>query len=92
MDAARRSGASSAPRAFPSSAYLPASPRKVYDRVRDNEAPGGTKLTDPVPAKLPLSVMLFGRPFGEPTLFRIASAYENATHHRQPPSDFGPIQ
>jgi len=37
-------------------------------------------------------VMLFGRPFGEPVLFRIASAYEEATHHRQPPPDFGPLQ
>jgi Asp-tRNA(Asn)/Glu-tRNA(Gln) amidotransferase A subunit family amidase len=39
---------------------------KVYDRVRDTSAPGGTRLTEPTPAKLPLSVMLFGRPFGEP--------------------------
>jgi Asp-tRNA(Asn)/Glu-tRNA(Gln) amidotransferase A subunit family amidase len=65
---------------------------QVYDRVRDAAAPGGTRLEPPMPAKLPLSVMFFGRPFGEPVLFRIASAYENATHHRQPPSDFGPVQ
>ena len=64
---------------------------KVYDRVRDSSAPGGTRLTDPTQAKLPLSVMLFGRPFGEPVLFRIASAYEQATHHRQPPPDYGPL-
>jgi len=65
---------------------------KVYDRVRDSSAPGGTRLTDPTQAKLPLSVMLFGRPFGEPVLFRIASAYEQATHHREPPPDFGPLK
>jgi len=65
---------------------------KVYDRVRDSSAPGGTRLTEPTPARLPLSVMFFGRPFGEPVLFRIASAYEDATHHRQPPADFGPIR
>ena len=65
---------------------------KVYDRVRDTSAPGGTRLTEPTPAKLPLSVMLFGRPFGEPVLFRIASAYEQATHHREPPPDFGPLK
>ena len=65
---------------------------KVYDRVRDSSAPGGTRLTSPTPARLPLSVMFFGRPFGEPVLFRIASAYEEATHHRQPPADFGPVQ
>jgi amidase len=65
---------------------------QVYDRVRDASAPGGTRLVGPVPAKLPLSVMFFGRPFSEPTLFRIASAYENATHHRMPPPDFGPVR
>lgn len=64
---------------------------KVYDRVRDAASPGGTRLVGPVPAKLPLSVMFFARPFGEPTLFRIASAYESATHHRLPPPDFGPV-
>jgi Asp-tRNA(Asn)/Glu-tRNA(Gln) amidotransferase A subunit family amidase len=63
---------------------------KVYDRIRD--ASGGTRLTDPTPAKLPLSVMFFGRPFGEPMLFRIASAYEQATHHREPPPGFGPVR
>jgi amidase len=65
---------------------------QVYDRVRDGSVPGGTRLVGPIPAKLPVSVMLFGRPFGEPTLFRIASAYESATHHRMPPPDFGPVR
>lgn len=64
---------------------------KVYDRIRDDSAPGGTRLTAPTPARLPLSVMFFARPFGEPTLFRIASAFEHATHHREPPADFGPV-
>jgi Asp-tRNA(Asn)/Glu-tRNA(Gln) amidotransferase A subunit family amidase len=65
---------------------------RVFDRVRDASAPGGTRLTGPVDAKLPLSVMFFGRPFGEPMLFRIASAYEHATRHREPPPDFGPVK
>ena len=65
---------------------------QVYDRVRDATATGGTRLTGPIPAKLPLSVMFFARPFGEPALFRIASAYEHATHHREPPADFGPVR
>jgi Asp-tRNA(Asn)/Glu-tRNA(Gln) amidotransferase A subunit family amidase len=65
---------------------------QVFDRVRDASAPGGTRLSDPLPAKLPLSVMFFARPFGEPMLFRIASAYESATHHREPPADFGPVR
>jgi len=60
--------------------------------VRDSSAPGGTRLSGPIPAKLPLSVMFFARPFGEPTLFRIASAYERATHRREPPPDFGAVR
>jgi amidase len=61
----------------------------VFDRVRD--AAGGTRLIGPVPAKLPVGVMFFGRPFAEPTLIRIASAYEAATKHRIPPPEFGPV-
>jgi len=63
----------------------------VFDRVRDSAAPNGTRLVGPVPAKLPLGIMFFGRPFSEPTLFRIASAYEAATKHRIPPPEFGPV-
>src|SRR5262245_202658 len=63
----------------------------VFDRVRDANARDGTRLAGPVPAKLPLGIMFFGRPFSEPTLFRIASAYEAATKHRIPPPDFGPV-
>jgi len=64
---------------------------QVFDRVRDATAPDGTRLTGPVPANLPLGIMFFGRPFAEPTLIRIASAYEAATKHRIPPPDFGPV-
>jgi amidase len=64
---------------------------QVFDRVRDASAPGGTRLTGPVPAKLPLGIMFVGRPFAEPTLIRIGSAYEAATKHRVPPPDFGPV-
>src|SRR3984893_13634815 len=64
---------------------------QVFDRVRDAVAPGGTRLVGPIPAKLPLGIMFFGRPFAEPSLFRIASAYEAATKHRIPPPDFGPV-
>jgi amidase len=63
----------------------------VFDRVRDAAAPAGTRLAGPVPAKLPVGIMFFGKPFSEPTLLRIASAYEAATKHRIPPPDFGPI-
>jgi amidase len=63
----------------------------VFDRVRDAAAHDGTRLVGPVPAKLPLGILFFGRPFSEPTLIRIASAYEAATKHRIPPPDFGPV-
>ena len=58
---------------------------QVFDRVRDANAPGGTRLVGPVPAKLPVGIDFLAMPFGEPMLFRIASAYERATHHRISP-------
>jgi amidase len=63
----------------------------VFDRVRDAASAGGTRLIGPIPAKLPVGIMFFGRPFSEPTLIRIASAYEAATKHRIPPPEFGPV-
>jgi Asp-tRNA(Asn)/Glu-tRNA(Gln) amidotransferase A subunit family amidase len=64
---------------------------RVFDRVRDEATPGGTRLV-PVPARLPVGIMFFGRPFSEPTLLRIAAAYEAGTKHRVPPPDFGPVR
>ena len=61
---------------------------EVWDRVREGT---GTRLAGPIPARLPVGVDFVGRPFGEPMLFRIASAYEAATRHRSPPRDFGPL-
>jgi amidase len=63
----------------------------VYDRVRDPAAPGGTRLVGPVPAKLPVGIDFLAMPFGEPMLFKIASAYEAKTHHREAPPEFGPV-
>jgi Asp-tRNA(Asn)/Glu-tRNA(Gln) amidotransferase A subunit family amidase len=76
---------------------------EVWDRVPDPTAPrklnadgeaevGAMKLVGPVPAKLPVGVDFLGRPFSEPTLLKIAAAYEAGTHHRQPPADFGPLK
>jgi Asp-tRNA(Asn)/Glu-tRNA(Gln) amidotransferase A subunit family amidase len=65
---------------------------QVFDRVRDANAPGGMRLVGPVPAKLPVGIDFLARPFEEATLFKIAAAYEAATHHRISPPDFGPLK
>lgn len=49
------------------------------------------KFIGPVPAKLPVGMDILGKPFAEPLLLRIASAYETATKHRLPPPAFGPV-
>ena len=79
----------------------------VYDRVRDAGAPvkadggpggggdgataEGTHVVGPTPAALPVGVDFVARPFGEPTLLQIASAFEAKTKHRRLPADFGPL-
>jgi amidase len=71
---------------------------EVWDRERVPQAPQGdngqpgTKLVGPVPAKVPVGIDFVARPFAEPTLLKIASAYEAATRHRTPPPGFGPIE
>ena len=64
---------------------------EVYDRVEDASSEDGTRLVGPIAAKLPVSIDFLARPFDEPVLFRIASAYESATRHRVAPADFGPL-
>jgi amidase len=70
---------------------------EVWDRVVDPTAPKaengqpGTKFVGPVAASLPVGIDFVARPFDEPTLFQIASAYEAATKHRTPPPAFGPV-
>ena len=64
---------------------------EVYDRVRDPESADGTRLVGPVVASLPVGIDFLGRPFSEPILLKIASAYEAATRHRKPPAGFGPL-
>jgi amidase len=64
--------------------------KTVWDRVAEGAVSqsGGTRLVGPVAAALPVGVDFIARPFDEPLLFRIASAYEAATKHRKPPADF----
>ena len=47
-----------------------------------------TILVGPVAAKVPVGVDFLSGPFGEPTILKIAAAYEKATKHRMPPPSF----
>jgi amidase len=51
-----------------------------------------TRLVGPFAAKLPVGMDIVGRPFDEPLLLKIASAYTAATKHRAPPMAFGPLK
>jgi amidase len=78
-------------RGFPAMTVPAGFTTEVYDRVRDDTQPDSTRLVGPVPARLPVGIDFLGRPFAEPMLFRIASAYEARTMHREPPPAFGPV-
>jgi len=43
-------------------------------------------------ARLPAGITFFGRAWSEPTLIRLAYAYEQATHHRRPPASTPPLR
>jgi Asp-tRNA(Asn)/Glu-tRNA(Gln) amidotransferase A subunit family amidase len=77
---------------------------QVYDFERDANAPlppaetannngrrEAVKIVGPVPARLPVGMDVVTRPFDEPTLLRIAAAFEQGTRHREPPAGFGPV-
>lgn len=40
---------------------------------------------------LPVGLDIMGRPFDEPKMLKVASAFEAATHHRRAPSGFGRV-
>ena len=73
-------------RGFPAMTVPAGFTTHVYDRGADGQ------LLPPKPASLPVGIDLLGLPFGEPTLFSIASAYEAGTRHRIQPPDFGPLK
>lgn len=71
---------------------------EVYDpqfRLRDDgsayEAVAGTEPTRPA-SPLPFNIGFFAAPGEEATVIQVASAYENATHHRRPPPGFGSLK
>lgn len=53
--------------------------------------PEGTKPTK-MPHPMPVSITFFAGQGDEPTLIRIGTAYEAATHHRAPPPMFGAVK
>ncbi len=59
------------------------------DKTTYNSVPGTVKSLMRNP--MPTSIMFWAGPGDEPRILRVASAYEAATHHRMPPSDFGPL-
>jgi hypothetical protein len=63
----------------------------VKDDADQDDDEDETELIGPVAASLPVGVDVVARPFGEPTLLRIAAAYEAATQHRRAPPGFGPL-
>ena len=68
--------------------------RVVYDRTTRGAPSEELALNPPAVRKviaLPFSVQFLGRPWSEPVLFEIASAYEKARGPRVPPPDFGPL-
>ena len=76
---------------FPSNQGFPAItvPAGFTTQVYDRDPSGN--LLPPVAAVLPIGIEFLALPFDEPTLFRLAAAYEAATRHRVPPPDFGPL-
>jgi amidase len=65
--------------------------REVYDRVPDDSDANGSRLEGPKKVELPVALEFLARPFEEPTLFEIASAFESLTRHRRPPPGFGAL-
>jgi amidase len=66
----------------------------VYDRTTRGEPSEELALNPPAVRRevlLPFSVQFLGRPWSEPVLFEIASAYEYARGPRTPPPGFGPL-
>ena len=75
----------------PSAPLRPDSAWDSSSRFRMVAGDDRTRLTGPIPARLPVGIDFAGLPFTEPMLLKIAAAYEAATKRREPPAAFGPI-
>jgi amidase len=53
--------------------------------------PAGTQKTK-LPHPMPISITFFAGQGEEPTLIKVGTAYESATHHRTAPPAFGPVR
>jgi amidase len=53
--------------------------------------PAGTQKTR-LPHPMPISITFFAGQGEEPTLIKVGTAYESATHHRTAPPAFGPVR
>jgi Asp-tRNA(Asn)/Glu-tRNA(Gln) amidotransferase A subunit family amidase len=45
-----------------------------------------------LPNAMPIAITFLAGPGDEPSLIRMGTAYEAATHHRRPPPAFGPVE
>jgi hypothetical protein len=70
----------------------PTSSVKRGDPVKKRLDSFDVSLVGLLPAKIPVGIDFLAMPFGEPMLFRIASAYERATRHRMSPPEFGSLE
>jgi Asp-tRNA(Asn)/Glu-tRNA(Gln) amidotransferase A subunit family amidase len=65
--------------------YVLSADKKEYVEVTGTEK-------SMLPHPMPVSLMFWAAPGNEPSLIKVASAYEAATHHRVPPPDFGAVR
>jgi Asp-tRNA(Asn)/Glu-tRNA(Gln) amidotransferase A subunit family amidase len=67
-------------------------PSFALNSTKDNYVAVANETTQSKMTPMPFGISFWGGPGDEPTLFKIASAYESATHHRAPPAAFGPVK
>jgi amidase len=66
-------------------------PQFALNESKTNYIPVAGTVQSLLPHPMPISITFFAGQGEEPTLIKIGTAYESATHHRVPPSKFGPL-